>query len=186
MIRAGGLVASGCLALLLLDRCSRPTPLAPDAGDPAMPVTIGTADSTARAAPLHVLDDPGVSIDASPANWVDCVAALHVVTSRGFKVANAERLGESHSSIGAASRIADLAPSDLRAFCDWEACIRTNGYGHLCGVNDAGWESCRLCNGTADCSGLPADVDRAQCHVALLEECLLQRAIRQPADERVT
>jgi hypothetical protein len=90
--------------------------------------------------------------------------------------------------------VADLAPADLRAFCDWEACLRTNGYGHACYVNDAGWEQCRVCDGSADCSGFPTSQDDcvahspglSTCHVALLEECLLQRAIRMPNDPRVT
>jgi hypothetical protein len=145
---------------------------------------------------LHTLDNPPVTADASASSWVDCVGALHVDVSRGYLLANAQRLSESNPSIGAMSRVADLAPSDLRAFCDWEACVRTNGYRHVCSVNDAGWESCRVCDGGADCDGLPAreddcvahagDTGRASCHVFLLEECLLQRAIRAPGDPRLT
>jgi hypothetical protein len=115
---------------------------------------------------------------------------------RDYAVANAERLADTRPSIDAGARVSDLAPGDLRALCDWEACLRTNGYGHVCYVNDAGWEQCRVCSGSADCSGLPVSQDDcvahagdpgvATCQVVLLEECLLQRAIRMPADPRVT
>ncbi|MGH7271671.1 MAG: hypothetical protein ACREJ3_14665 [Polyangiaceae bacterium] len=147
-------------------------------------------------ATVHTLGDTPVTTSASASSWVDCVGALHVVVSRGYLLANAKRLSESNPSVRATSRIADLAPSDVRAFCDWEACVRTNGYRHVCSVNDAGWERCRVCDGGADCDGLPVseddcvahagDTSRASCHVVLLEECLLQRAIRAPGDPRLT
>jgi hypothetical protein len=121
---------------------------------------------------------------------------LHVVVERGYGVANAWRLVDTSPEAGPVSRIADLSAHDLRAFCDWDACIRTNGYGHICVVNDAGWEQCRACDGGADCNGAPMSQDDcvahatdpgiAQCNVALVEECLLQRAIRLPSDSRVT
>ena len=111
-------------------------------------------------------------------------------------MANAARFGASNPALRTTSRIADLAPNDLAAFCDWEACVRTNGYGHACWVNDAGWERCKVCDGSADCAGRPLnqadclahanDSGRAQCHVGLLQECLLEQALRGPADPRVT
>lgn len=134
--------------------------------------------------------------DGAPANWVDCVSALHVTAIRDYGVANAERVGDTHPEIEAGARVSDLASADLAALCDWEACLRTNGYGHICYVNDAGWEQCRGCDSVAECGGLPTtqadcvahagDPGVATCHVVLLEECLLQRAIRLPTDPRVT
>ncbi|WP_394844809.1 hypothetical protein LZC95_48155 [Pendulispora brunnea] len=74
--------------------------------------------------------------------------------------------------------------------------MRTNGYAHACWINDAGWERCRVCDDADHCDGYPfnqeacvahaADPDRASCHVGLLQECILQRSLRGPADARVT
>jgi hypothetical protein len=146
--------------------------------------------------PVQPLEDASTSGDVDSANWVDCVSALHVVAMRDYGVANAERLADTRPWIDASARVSDLAPADLAAWCDWEACLRTNGYGHVCYVNDAGWEQCRVCDASADCSGFPlsqgdcvahaGDPGVATCHVVLLEECLLQRAIRLPNDPRVT
>jgi len=123
--------------------------------------------------------------------WIDCVAVLNQVALRGYRVANARRFGEDSPALRTTARIWDLSPSELQAFCDWEACIRTNGYNHTCWVNDAGWERCRVCDGSADCDGRPLSQDdcvahatdpgRTSCHVGLLQECLLQEAIRGPA-----
>ena len=89
------------------------------------------------------------------------------------------------------ARLGDLSPTDLAAFCDWEACIRANGYAHACSINDAGWEACHVCDDPSSCSGNfmsegdcaahATDADRGACHVGLLEECLLQQAMRGPA-----
>jgi hypothetical protein len=141
--------------------------------------------------------ETGAIADAAPvAPWIDCVGVLHVVRLRGLRVANAQRFGEDAATLRTTSRLADLSPSDLRTYCDWEACIRANGYGHVCGVNDGGWESCHACGSPAECNGSPMSQDdcvaratdpgRAQCHVGLLQECLLQQALRGPADKRVT
>lgn len=129
-------------------------------------------------------------------SWIDCVGVLNQVTTRGYKFANVLRFGESNPTLRTSSRISDLAPTDLRAFCDWEACTQTSGYSHLCWVDDAGVERCRVCDGGADCAGNPmseddcvahaTDTGRATCHVGLLQECLIQRALRGPADPRVT
>jgi hypothetical protein len=142
------------------------------------------------------LEDASTSGDVDSTNWVDCVSALHVVAMRDYAVANAERLADTHPWIDARARVSDLAPADLAAWCDWEACLRTNGYGHVCSVNDGGWEQCRACDASADCSGFPTsqgdcvaqagNAGVAACHVVLMEECLLQRAIRLPNDPRVT
>jgi hypothetical protein len=136
------------------------------------------------------------AVDGAASSWVDCVDAVHVIFLRDYSVSNAVRLEESHPAIGSATRVSDLAQADLRAFCDWESCVRTNGYAHVCYANDAGWEQCRVCDGGADCDGRPASQDdcvagasapgRQACHVELLEECLLQRAIRPPTDARLT
>ncbi len=164
--------------------------------DVAATVASNEANAPDLAPALQLLDNPAPAAAGSPPNWVDCVSALHVTAMRDYAVANAERLAGTRPGIDAGARVADLAPADLGALCDWEACLRTNGYGHICYVADAGWEQCRVCDGSADCSGLPMSQDdcvaRAQgpgvatCHVVLLEECLLQRAIRMPTDPRVT
>jgi hypothetical protein len=147
--------------------------------------------------------DAGSSIAASfvaaPAPndyYVDCVGVLGTRRMRGFEVANAKRFGEDNPALRTSYRLGQLPASDLATFCDWQACIATNGYSHVCGLNDAGWERCHVCDGSADCGGAPlnqadcvahtTDPDRAGCHVGLLQECLLQRAIRGPADPRVT
>jgi hypothetical protein len=124
------------------------------------------------------------------------VAVIHVATWRGHAIANAQRFGESTPSIRTSARIADLSPADLGAFCDWEACVSENGYGHTCWVNDAGWERCRVCQDEPDCNGNPisrdsciahaGDPGRATCHVGLLQECALQRSLRGLADTRTT
>jgi len=123
-----------------------------------------------------------------PPYWIDCVGVIHVVQWRGIELANATRFGESNPSLRTVARISDLGASDLRAFCDWEACVRVNGYGHTCWVNDAGFEQCRMCDGSADCDGHAmseddcvahaSDPGRATCHVGLLQECTLQQSLR--------
>ena len=153
------------------------------------------AEAGATNAALRPLDN-GPADSAAVAPWIDCVGVLHVAKLRGLRVANAQRYGEDSATLRTTSRLADLLPSDLRAFCDWESCIRANGYGHACGVNDGGWESCHVCGSAVDCNGQPmsqddcvahaTDPDRAQCHVGLLQECLLQQALRGPADKRAT
>lgn len=145
---------------------------------------------------MRLLDTPLPVAQTAGANWVDCVRVLQVRNLRGYRVANALRFGQSSAGLRTTARLADLAPADLEAFCDWESCMRTDGYGHVCGPNDAGWERCRVCDGGTDCEGLPlsqgdcvvqaTSPGRASCHVGLLQECLLQRAIRGPADPRVT
>jgi hypothetical protein len=142
-----------------------------------------------REGTLHTLDNGSIA-DAGADSWIDCVGILHVIELRGVQVANAQRFGEDAAALRTTARLADLSPSDLRAFCDWEACIRTNGYAHACALNDAGWESCHVCSGPADCDGRPmnegecvahaTDPGRAECHVGLLQECLLQQALRGP------
>jgi hypothetical protein len=148
--------------------------------------------------PERVCDGSGAGsqADADAGAFLDCVGVLQVQRVRGILVANARRFGGANAAWRTASRLSDLAGPELRDFCDWEACIRTNGYRHACYLNDAGWERCRVCDGGGDCDGLPmsqddcvahaTDVGRATCHVGLLEECLLQQAVRGPADPRVT
>jgi hypothetical protein len=136
------------------------------------------------------------SIDGIPDYYIDCVGVTHVLHFRTTGVANATRFGEGSATLRTAARLVDLSNTDLRAFCDWETCIRSNGYHHTCWVNDAGRENCRVCSSADDCNGDPLnqndcvahanDVGRAQCHVGLLEECELQQALRGPADSRVT
>jgi hypothetical protein len=119
------------------------------------------------------------------------VGVLNVQAQRGYLVANVHRFAEGNSALRRSTRIADLAPGDLRAFCDWEACIRTNGYNHSCWVDDGGVERCKVCDGSADCNGRPlsqgdcvahaVDPGRLDCHVGLLQECLIQRALRGSA-----
>ena len=74
--------------------------------------------------------------------------------------------------------------------------MRTNGYAHTCFINDAGVERCRVCDGGADCSNHVASreeciastksPERRDCHVGLLQECLIQRGLRGPLDARLT
>jgi hypothetical protein len=140
---------------------------------------------------VHVLNGES-SGPGAPNGWIDCVDVLRVTKMRGIQLANVRRFGEDNPSLRVASRLGDLATNDLRAFCDWEACIATNGYAHTCWVNDAGSERCRVCDGSGDCEGRrlnqddcvahATDTGRAQCHVGLLEECLIQQALRGPAD----
>ncbi len=127
---------------------------------------------------------------------LDCVNVTHLDRNRGLRLANTFRFGESQPSLQTEYRLADLSDADLRAFCDWEACVSTNGYNHTCWVNDAGWELCRVCDGSADCGDQPTSQDdcvaralapgRAACHAGLLQECLLQRSMRGPNDHRTT
>jgi hypothetical protein len=178
------------LAAVCVVGCSRSTAHAvadaPGRASPALGVLSAASSSTP--------DGATGGLDVAPATWIDCVGVLQVVVSRGYGVSNALRFGTSNPSLRTTARIADLASSDLRAFCDWQACVRTNGYSHVCWVNDGGWERCRVCDGGTDCDGLPTSQDdcvaqatgRAQCHVGLLEECILQQAIRGPNDPRVT
>jgi hypothetical protein len=128
---------------------------------------------------------------------MDCVDVLRVNAQRGFRAANVHRFGEADDgTLDVDHRLQDLQPSDLGAFCDWQACLMTNGYGHACWVNDAGWERCRVCDASDDCGGGPmsradcvahaADPTMVQCHVGLMQECMIQRALRGLADPRVT
>ncbi len=154
----------------------------------------GTLCATIAAALITCKNDPK-AISNTGVSSIDCVDLLHVRRIRGFEVANAQRVGGNNLGVRE-SRISALAPSDLRAVCDWEACMKVNGYGHACWVDDGGVERCRVCDGGADCSGLPVSQDdcvahaaeppRATCHVGLMQECLLQRGLRGPADLRVT
>jgi hypothetical protein len=127
---------------------------------------------------------------------LDCVNVIHVFSNRGLALANAFRFSESRPTLQTDYRLGELTDADLRAFCDWQACIAANGYAHACALNDAGWEVCRVCDSAADCAGQPTSpqdcVDRARtpdrtaCHAGLLQECLLQRAMRGPRDARLT
>jgi hypothetical protein len=140
---------------------------------------------------------PGpASGDAGAGMPLDCVDVIHVVANRGLALANAFRFSEVRPTLLTDYRLGDLADADLRAFCDWQACVTVNGYAHACAVNDAGWEICRVCDGAADCVDQAASqqdcvgraraADRTACHAGLLQECLLQRAMRGPSDTRET
>ncbi len=166
------------VALCTVSACQSQTQTSTDAGK------LNTVNNSLRGA------------EGVPNRWMDCVDVLRVNAIRGYRVANVHRFGESNPSLRTSYRLTALAQSDLSAFCDWEACLLTNGYGHTCWVNDAGWERCRVCDSGADCDGRPPsqadciahadDPARSQCHVGLLQECLIQQALRGPADPRVT
>ena len=140
----------------------------PDRGSPP-------ATPTGRAGVAPLSGSAGLQADADAGAFLDCVGVLQVQRVRGTLVANARRFGEANAAWRTASRLSDLAGHELRDFCDWEACIRTNGYRHACYLNDAGWERCRVCDAGGDCDGLPmsqddcvahaTDVGRATCHV---------------------
>jgi hypothetical protein len=128
---------------------------------------------------------------------MDCVGETHVRRLHGEEFANVKRFGRENPSLRTTARLGDVAPGDLAKFCDWEACVRTNGYAHTCWVTDAGWERCRVCDSGAECNGEPMnredcvarvkqDPGRSQCHLGLLQECLIQRGLRGLADRRVT
>lgn len=167
--------------------------LAAMAGCRSGSTAVASVEAGAR---LTTQDIPTSDAATTPDAWTDCISVLHVADIRGCLVANVQRFGETNSALRTTSRISDLASGDLQAFCDWEACLRTNGYDHTCWVNDAGWERCRVCDGAADCNGDPmtqsvcvahaAGPVRSSCHVGLLQECLIQRSLRGPADPRVT
>lgn len=136
-------------------------------------------------------------VDAADDAMLDCVGVLLVPQLRGGSFfANTRRYGKDSPALRETTRLADLSDSDLRAFCDWEACVRTNGYNHACWLNDAGIEKCRVCEEAGDCGGFPRsredcvaharDPKRAACHVGLLQECLIQRGVRGFGDPRVT
>jgi hypothetical protein len=115
--------------------------------------------------------------------------------SRGLRL-HGRRISSTLRVPSPVDRLGDLPLTELRGFCDWEACLRTNGYGHTCWINDAGAERCRVCISSTDCDGAPLtqaefiaharEPGRASCHVGLLQACLLQQALRGPGDSRKT
>jgi len=131
-----------------------------------------------------------------PAGFTDCISILQIIRQRGLDVSNVHRFGADDPTVRYSARISDLTPDTLKSYCDWEACLRTNGYAHACWVDDAGIEHCRVCDGDAGdmCDGFPMDqaacvtqaAGRASCHVGLLQDCLIQRATRGFPDSRVT
>jgi|GEM_PF-1354503 len=131
-----------------------------------------------------------------PAGFTDCISILRIAGERGLDVSNVHRFGADDPTVRYSARVSDLPPDTLKSYCDWEACLRTNGYAHACWVDDAGLEQCRVCDGGAGdtCDGFPMGqascvtqaAGRATCHVGLLQDCLIQRAIRGFPDSRVT
>jgi len=132
----------------------------------------------------------------APDTVLDCVGVLLVPQLRGSYFANVRRYGKESVALRESARLADLSDADLRALCDWEACVKTNGYNHACALTDAGVERCRVCEDGGDCGGFPRsredcvaharDPGRGTCHVGLLQECLIQRGVRGFGDRRVT
>lgn len=107
------------------------------------------------------------------------------------------RFGTDTPGLRASARLSDLSAADRAGFCDWEACLKANGYAHACTVAEAGVEPCRVCTDAGDtCDGFPrsqaecvagiVSAGRATCHLGLLEDCLIQRAIRGFGDARRT
>ena len=142
-------------------------------------------------------------VEPAPEGFTDCVNALQIVRRRGLDISNVHRFGVADDLsvdpfVRYSARISDLPPDTLKGFCDWEACLRTNGYAHSCWVDDAGVERFRVCDADAGdtCDGFPLSQaqcvaqatmpGRASCHVGLLQDCLIQRAIRGFPDSRVT
>jgi len=131
-----------------------------------------------------------------PAGFTDCISILQIIRQRGLDVSNVHRFGTDDPNVRYSARVSDLPLDTLKSYCDWEACLRTNGYAHACWVDDAGLEQCGVCDGGAGdtCDGFPMDqtacvaqaAGRANCHVGLLQDCLIQRAIRGFPDSRVT
>jgi hypothetical protein len=137
--------------------------------------------------------------DASPTDAtgpLDCVDVLRVPTIRGYLFANVRRFGKNNPHLREEARLADLSGDDRSTFCDWEACVRTNGYNHFCAPNDAGVERCRVCDGGTDCQPFPVNRDdcaahandpgRGTCLVGLVQECLIQQGLRGFGDSRLT
>jgi len=139
----------------------------------------------------------------APAGFADCISILQIARERGLNVSNVHRFGVDENLVvdpfvRYSARISDLPPDTLKGFCDWEACLQTNGYAHANWVDDAGIERWRVCDIDAGdtCDGFPMDQaacvaqatlpGRASCHVGLLQDCLIQRAIRGFPDSRVT
>ncbi|MCL2726289.1 MAG: hypothetical protein FWD69_17850 [Polyangiaceae bacterium] len=137
-------------------------------------------------------------VEPAPEGYTDCVAALQIGRRRGLGISNVHRFGAEDPTVRYSARISDLTPDTLKGYCDWEACLWTNGYAHANWVDDAGIERWRVCDADAGdtCDGFPMDQaacvaqatmpGRASCHVGLLQDCLIQRAIRGFADARVT
>ena len=154
-----------------------------------------TCTGGGMALPSESDSDAGTVEDASNA-VLDCVGVLQVPQLRGTYFANVRRYGKDSAALRESARLADLPEAELNEFCDWEACVRANGYNHACGLNDAGVEKCRVCEDGGDCSGFPRsredcgaharDVGRGTCHVGLLQECLIQRGVRGFGDPHVT
>lgn len=127
---------------------------------------------------------------------IDCVGVLQVTDIRGHYLGNARRFGKSDPALRQVARLTELSAADLADFCDWEACVRANGYAHSCHIDDGGVERCRVCDAGDDCEGFfmnreactskSHEQDRAQCHAGLLQECLLQQGMRGFADGRLT
>src|SRR5262249_9001588 len=106
----------------------------------AFPVAVACCAATcqrspvARIRPDNTLRQPraieSAPPGAIPSGSIDCVGVLHVPVLRGYAFANVQRLGDAASSLRTTARIQDLDPQDLRSLCDWESCVRSNGYGH--------------------------------------------------------
>ena len=154
---------------------------------------------------LRCKSDPPLFLPVAPApeGYTDCVSALQIGGRRGLGISNVHRFGVDENLVvdpfvRYSARISDLPPDTLKSYCDWEACLQTNGYAHANWVDDAGVERWRVCDADAGdtCDGFPMDQaacvtqatmpGRASCHVGLLQDCLIQRAIRGFADSRVT
>lgn len=148
-------------------------------------ILVGGCNSTSR---------PSASADGGAP--FDCVGVLRTVVTRGGNFANVHRLGRDHPAFRETLRVGELGPSELVDLCDWEACVRTNGYAHTCFINDAGVERCRVCDGGVDCANGLSSRDecvasaklfgRRDCHVGLMQECLIQRGLRGYPDARLT
>jgi hypothetical protein len=158
-------------------------------------LAVMTCTGGGSATPPPSASDAGEVGDASD-GVLDCVGVLLVPRLRGNTFANVRRYGKENVALRESTRLAELSEQDLRAFCDWEACVRTNGYNHACILTDGGVERCRVCSDAGDCGGFPRSREecvararapgRGTCHVGLLEECLIQRGVRGFGDSRVT
>lgn len=133
--------------------------------------------------------------------WLNpCVEKLQIRVWRGVKASNVHRFRPEDPHVRFEARLGELGDRDLADYCDWEACLAADGYNHECFADDGGAgqrpiERCRVCTPDQPCGGSTSrtacvaaakEPGRDTCHIGLLQDCLIQRAIRGFSDPRVS